>query len=91
MEEGALDGEGWIGEVRREREGSPVGSGRDELGDGVRQRAVGRDVEDGERILAVVETARGEDDGDEVDAGIVEERGRARFGEELNRGVRSRR
>ena len=29
------------------------------------------DVEDGEGVFAVVEAASGEDDGDEVDAGVV--------------------
>jgi transcriptional regulator len=35
--------------------------------------AVGVDVEDGERVFAVVDAAFREDDGDEVDAGGSEE------------------
>lgn len=37
------------------------------------ERRVGVDVEDGERVFAVVDAALGEDDGYEVDAGGAEE------------------
>ena len=60
-----------------------VGSRGDELGNGVGQGRVRVDVEDWVGILAVVHAARGEDDGDEVDAGIFEEWGRAGLGEKL--------
>ena len=57
---------------------------RDELGDGVRERRVGRDVEDGEGVLAVAEAARRQDDGDEVDAGVLQQRRRGGLGEEVD-------
>ncbi len=55
-----------------------------ELGHGVREGAVWRDVKDGEGVLAVVEAARRQDDGDEVDARVIEERRRARLGQKLS-------
>lgn len=41
------------------------------------------DVEDRKGVLAVVEASRGENHGDEVDAGVVQERGGGGFSEEL--------
>ena len=49
----------------------PVRSRSDELGNRVRERRVRTDVEDRERILAIVQATRGEDHGNEVDAGVV--------------------
>jgi hypothetical protein len=45
-----------------------VGARGDEFGDGVCERGVGVDVEDGEGVFAVVDAAFGQDDGYEVDA-----------------------
>jgi hypothetical protein len=43
-----------------------------------------RDVEDRERVFPFVHASCGEDDGDEVDAGVSEERQGGGFGEELD-------
>ncbi len=53
----------------------PVGFGCDKFGDGVREGGVGADVEDGVGVFAVVHAAGGEDDGNEVDAGVFQEGG----------------
>ncbi len=55
----------------------------DEFGDGVGERGVGIDVEDWVGIFAVIHAAVGQDDGDEVDAGVFKEGGRAGAGEKL--------
>ena len=47
-----------------------VGASGAELRDSVRQGAEGRDMEDGIGVFAVLHAAFGEDDGDEVDAGL---------------------
>jgi len=55
----------------------------DELRNRMREGRVWIDVEDGVGVFAVVHAAGGEDDGDEVDAGVFEERGGAGLCEEL--------
>ena len=47
---------------------------RDELGDGVSERGIGRDVEDGEGVFAIGEATRRQNNRDEVDAGVLEQR-----------------
>lgn len=48
--------------------------GRDELGHRVREGRERSDVEDREGVLAFKHAAGGQDDGDEVDAGVLQER-----------------
>ena len=55
----------------------------DEFGDGVGEGRVGVYVEDWVGVFAVVHAAIGENDGDEVDAGVFEEWSGAGAGEEL--------
>lgn len=52
-----------------------MGFGCDKFGDSVREGGVGADVEDGVGVFAVVHAAGGEDDGNEVDAGVFQEGG----------------
>lgn len=47
--------------------------GGHQLGDRVRESGPGAHVKNGERVFAVEHAAAGEDDGDEVDAGVVQE------------------
>ena len=58
---------------RRVRVGDPhaMGAGCYEFCDGVREGVVRADVEDGERVLAVLDATLVEDDGYEVDAAAV--------------------
>ena len=49
-------------------------TGCNELCDGMRQCAEGVDVEDGERVLAIVHATLRENNGNKVDAGGAEER-----------------
>lgn len=49
----------------------------------MREGGVGANVEDGVRVFAVVHAAGGEDYGNEVDAGVFQERGGGGFSEEL--------
>ena len=60
-----------------------MGLGSDELSDRVRESGVWADVKHGVRVFAVVHAAGGEDDRDEVDAGVFEEGGGGGCGEEL--------
>lgn len=49
-----------------------MGLGSNQFGDRVREGGVGIDVKDGVGVLAVVHAACGENDGDEVYAGVFE-------------------
>lgn len=51
-----------------------VGLGGHELGDGPAQRGGRIDMEDGERVLAVLKAPGVQDDRDEVAAGVAEQR-----------------
>jgi hypothetical protein len=51
-----------------------VGLGSDEFGDGVPERRVRVDVEDGKRVPAVLDAAFVEDHADEVHARVLEKR-----------------
>lgn len=63
-----------------------LGGSRDEFSDGVGEGGGGMDIEDGDRVLAVVCAALHEDDGDEVGAGGLEEGEGAGLGEVLDVG-----
>lgn len=54
----------------------PMGFRGDEFGDGVGKGGVRVDVKNREGVFAIVHAASGEDDGDEVDAGILKQRRR---------------
>lgn len=51
-----------------------MGSGGNEFGDGVSESGVRADVENGKGVFAVIHTTIGENDGNEVDAGIFQKR-----------------
>lgn len=53
------------------------------LGNGMRQRRQRVDVEDGERVLALVHAPGGKNNGDEVDAGASKKRKRRRLCQKL--------
>lgn len=63
-------------EARERKVVLPVGFRSDKFGDGVGEGRIWAHVEDGERVFAVVHAAGGENDGDEVEAGVFKERGR---------------
>ena len=63
-----------------------MGARGDEFCHGVGEGRVGGYVENGERVFAVGEAAGGEDDADEVDAGVLQERRRGGLGEEVDVG-----
>ena len=65
MESRPMRGKGWL---------VPVGCCSNELCDCVSEGGLRVYVEDGIRVFAINHAASGKDDGDEVDAGIFEER-----------------
>jgi hypothetical protein len=76
---------------RRRRVDDPhaMGTGCDDFCNGVGEGAGWVDVEYGVRVLAIVHTALGEDDSDEVDARRVEKREGRGIGQKLDIDVRN--